>query len=158
MKSVNVNTDGIEIIEHEKTGIALISVDKQGENSIIVVSGANSEITKEIIDRNIHLIEEADIIVMQLEIPIQTVCYVAKLAKEKGKMVVLDPAPARKDLPEELFSNIDIIKPNETEIEILSDIKIENKEDYIKAAKELLYKGVKTVIITLRKRWFYSSD
>lgn len=149
LNSVNVNTDNITKLDNINTGCAFINVDETGENSIVVVSGANQKITKEMIDNNINLIEEADIIVMQLEIPIEVVTYAAKLAKERGKLVILDPAPAVSDLNEELFSNIDIVKPNETEIEILSGIETKSKDDIIKAAKILIEKGVNTVIVTL---------
>ncbi len=150
LSSVNVNTSGVEVIENTDTGIAVISVDRQGENCITVIPGANNLVTKESIDKNINLIEESDIIVMQLEIPIDTVCYITKIAKEKNKLIVLDPAPAKANLPIDLYKNIDIIKPNEIELEIISGMKIENEQDVIKAANIILDKGVKTVIATLR--------
>jgi len=149
LNSVNVNTDKIEKLENVNTGCAFINVDKNGENSIVVVSGANKKITTETINNNINLIEQADIIVMQLEIPIEVVEYVAKIAKEKGKIVILDPAPAIPNLSRELLSNVDIIKPNETEIQIVSGMQIESIEDMVKAARSLIDNGVKTVIVTL---------
>lgn len=152
LKSVNVNTDAVIKMENSNTGCAFINVDKNGENSIVVVSGANKKITKEMIDKNIHKIEEADIIVMQLEISIEIVAYIAKLAKQMNKIVILDPAPAIADLPEDLLKNIDIIKPNETEIEIISGIKTITNEDIINAANKLIDKGVKNVIVTLGEK------
>lgn len=149
LNSVNVNTNNIIKLEDIQTGSAFINVDKNGENSIVVVSGANGKITKETIDSNINLIEKADIIVMQLEIPLEVVEYASKLAKQKGKLVILDPAPARPNLSEELLSNIDIIKPNETEIQILSGIEAKANEEIIRAARSLIEKGVDTVIVTL---------
>jgi len=149
LQSVNVNTERVEVLKGQTTGLAVIHVDQHGENCIVVIPGANSLVTKDMIDKNINAIEEADIVVMQLEIPIETIQYVCKIAKEKGKMVVLDPAPARNDLPEELFKDVDIIKPNETEIEILSGIEVKNEKDIIVGANKLLEKGVKTVIATL---------
>lgn len=149
LKSAHVNTKKIFKMNGVTTGNAFINVDKSGENSIVVVSGANEKITKDFIDSNICYIKRAKIIVMQLEIPIEVVNYVAKIAKELGKIVVLDPAPARCDLPEELFSNIDIMKPNETELQTLSGIKLNNEDDILKAAQVLLSKGVKNVIVTL---------
>lgn len=149
LKSVNVGIDGIKKIQNENTGCAFINVDDRGENSIVVIGGANQKLSKEFIDNNMNLIDEASIIVMQLEIPINVVTYVAKIAKQKEKIVIIDPAPARGDLPDELFKNIDIIKPNETEIEILSGQVINSEEDLNKAALLLINKGVKNVIITL---------
>lgn len=149
LKSVNVNTDGIITMPNENTGCAFVNVDEHGENSIVVVGGTNQKITKQMIDEHSELIDEADIIVMQLEIPIDVVAYIAKLAKDKGKYVILDPAPARADLPDELFKNIDIIKPNETEVQILTCKKAETIEELVEAGKVLLKKGVKNVIVTL---------
>ena len=149
LKLAHVNTKKIFKMNDVNTGNAFINVDKSGENSIVVVSGANEKITKEFIDNNICYIKRAKIIVMQLEIPIEVVTYVAKIAKELGKIVVVDPAPARCDLPDELFSNVDIMKPNETELQTLSGINLNNEEDILKGAKILLNKGVKNVIVTL---------
>lgn len=151
LNAVNVNTSGIVKLDNINTGCAFINVDETGENSIVVISGANEKMTKELVDNNINLIEEADIIVMQLEIPVETVTYIAKIAKEKGKLVILDPAPAIANLSSELLSNVDIIKPNETEVQTLSGIKANSKDDIVKAAKSLLEKGANTVIVTLGK-------
>jgi len=149
LNSVNVNTTGIIKINNANTGCAFIHVDRTGENSITAISGANKEISIDLIDSNIDKIDNADIIVMQLEIPIDVITYVAKIAKQKNKIVILDPAPARSDLPDELFKNIDIIKPNETEIQILTGIQTNTEDEIINAAKSLLKKGIKTIIVTL---------
>lgn len=149
LSSANVNIKNIIKLNNENTGCAFINVDENGENSIIVISGANGKITADIINNNIELIDKADIIVMQLEIPIKIVELIAKIAKEKGKTIILDPAPAVPNLNESLLTNIDIIKPNETEIQILTGIKITSEEDIIKAGKLLISKGVKNVIVTL---------
>lgn len=151
LNAVNVNTSGIVKLDNINTGCAFINVDETGENSIVVISGANGKMTKELVDNNINLIEEADIIVMQLEIPVETVTYIAKIAKEKGKLVILDPAPAIANLSSELLSNVDIIKPNETEVQTLSGIQANSEDDIVRAAKSLLEKGANTVIVTLGK-------
>lgn len=143
LKEVNVNDKNIKEINYS-TGVAFVTVDEGGENSIIVISGANSKVDKSFIDENIALIKDSDIIVMQLEIPIDTVLYVSKLAKEYDKTVILDPAPARNDLPLELYKNIDIIKPNETEVLTLT-----GKDDIGNASLDLIEKGCKNVIVTL---------
>ena len=149
LKSVNVNTNGIKIKDDISTGVAFVNVDSNGENNIIVIPGANNKITTSFIDENITLIKEADIIVMQLEIPADVVMYIARLAKEYNKFVVLDPAPAINNLDEELYKYIDIIKPNETELAILTNSNPSSKEEIIKCAKILNNKGVKNVIVTL---------
>lgn len=148
LKAVGVDTTHIARINGVNTGIALINVNEHGDNSIIVVQGANKYVSKEYIDRNLKVIEESDIVIFQLEIPIETVTYAAKKAKELGKTVILDPAPAPDDLPAELLSNVDIIKPNETELVKLTGIE-EVDSCISKAVDSIKKQGVKTVIVTL---------
>lgn len=152
LNSVNVNTNNIVKLDNVNTGCAFITVDNNGENCITVISGANEKLNENMIYNNKHIITEADIIIMQLEIPLEIVNLVAKIAKEHNKFVILDPAPAVSNISDELLKNIDIIKPNETEIEILSGQKIESNEDVINAARLLIQKGVKNVIVTLGKK------
>ena len=149
LMSVGVSLTGVKTLDNCNTGVAFVAVSKIGENSIIAISGANSKITIDDIDNNIELIKEADIILMQLEIPLDVVKYVSSLAHANNKLVVLDPAPARSDLDSSLYSNVDIMKPNETELEILSGISINNDNDIIVAAKKLVEQGVKNVIVSL---------
>lgn len=149
LNSVNVNTDNILKLNNVNTGCAFIHVDETGENSITVVSGANAKITEEMINKNISLIKNADIVVLQLEIPLEVNILVAKIAKQYGKLVILDPAPADANLSEELLKNVDIIKPNETEIQILTGIESNEEKDIVNAAYTLINKGVKNVIVTL---------
>jgi len=155
LKSVNVATESIQKLKDENTGNAFITVDNTGQNRIVVVSGANQKITKEYIDKNLDLIKESDIIVMQLEIPLDVVIYIADICKQYNKFVVLDPAPAIPMLPQELLRNIDIIKPNETELKVISGIDINSEEDIVNAGKELIKKGVKNVIVTLGENGSY---
>lgn len=150
LKSVNVNTNGIKVIDGEKTGCAFVNVDKSGENNIVVVGGSNLLVDKKLIDENINLIDEADIIVMQLEIPLDVVAYVKEIALSKNKVVIIDPAPAQYNI-EEILDGVDIIKPNNTELEIISGMKIYNDNDIVKAAKKMIKSGVKNVIVTLGK-------
>ncbi|MGM9988118.1 MAG: ribokinase [Bacillaceae bacterium] len=149
LKSVGVDTSGVEILETAPTGNAFITVNEQGENSIIVIQGANSMLSTEMIDKHIEMIDECDMVIMQLEIPLEVVSYVVKLAKERNKRVLLDPAPARCDIPNELFQHIDIVKPNETELQTLVGRQLTSKEDLVSGARELLNRGIKTVIVTL---------
>lgn len=149
LQSVGVGTSGIEVIQGTHTGNAFISVDEKGENSIIVVQGANSKLTTEMIDKHRDLIENADIIIMQLEIPLEVVKYVKRLGKVKNKIVILDPAPAKENLTEDFFEGIDIVKPNETELQTLTGKKLFTREELSMGAKELLDKKIQTVIVTL---------
>lgn len=154
LSSVHVDTTKIIKKDGVSTGIALITVNGDGDNSIIVVSGANAMLTKEDIDNNMGLIKSSDIILLQLEIPIDTVCYAAERAKEFGKTVILDPAPAPKCFPEELYTYIDIIKPNETELSMLTGI--DDVEEHLeRAAAMIRRKGVKNVLVTLGEKGVY---
>lgn len=149
LKSVGVDTRGVKILDYTTSGLAIIPVDKNGENSIIVIPGANYELSVDYINQNIDLIDECDIIIAQLEIPLHVVEYLADITKRKDKIFVLDPAPAVKNLPEKVIKNVDIMKPNETELQILTGMTTDNEENIIKAARSLINRGVRTVIVTL---------
>ncbi|MCG8538330.1 MAG: ribokinase [Clostridia bacterium] len=130
------------------TGIAMIMVNDEGDNSIVVVPGANFKLTPKDIDDSLEAIEEGEIVVAQLETPIDTVRYTLKKAKELGKYSILNPAPAAR-LDDELIGYIDLLIPNETELEVLSGKAIESELDIISAAKILIDKGVKELIVTM---------
>jgi ribokinase len=142
-----VNTENILTDPNNPSGVALITVDKEAENCIVVAPGANMTLNSEDIDNAMAEIKLSEIMLMQLEIPIDTVVYAAKKGAEAGKKAVLNPAPAAK-LPDELYKNLYIITPNETETELLTGIRVKDKESAKKAALVFLEKGVNTVIIT----------
>lgn len=154
LKQAGVNVSRVIRKDDSTTGVAFITVNRDGDNSIAVVSGANAALSEKDIDDNIDLIKECDIVIFQLEIPLPTVCYAAKAAKSFGKMVILDPAPVPEKFPEELYGYIDIIKPNETELCMLTGI--EKAEKNLKKATDLLRnKGVKDVLVTLGENGVY---
>jgi len=130
------------------SGVALITVDENGENCIVVASGANAHLTPHDISTVETAIDEADFVLMQLEIPIETVEFVAKKAAEKNKKVILNPAPAR-ILSKELLQNLFVITPNETEAEIISGMKITDEASVLEAAERITELGVDNVVITL---------
>ncbi len=130
------------------SGVALITVDDNAENCIVVASGANATLSANDLQKTKTVIENASIILMQLEIPLETVEYVARTASAKGVKVILNPAPACY-LPDSLLKNISILTPNKTEAEMLSGIKVNSKVSAEKAARKIKERGVETVIITL---------
>ena len=130
------------------TGVALITVDNNAQNSIVVSPGANFEVKEEDIDNNIESIKNSDIVVLQLETPLNTIKYALKKSKELNKYTILNPAPALK-LDDEIIKNVDLLTPNETELEIISGVSIETEEDIQKAAQIMIEKGVKELIVTL---------
>jgi len=139
--------DGLDVQGIRRTdspsGNALITVDPQGENTILVYPGANGDVTPDWVQHQESIIQEADWVMLQLEIPMESVLKAAKLAKKLKKKVLLNPAPAA-ELPEELISMVDILTPNETELALLSGVAgIEEGADV------LLGKGVQMVVVTL---------
>ncbi|MDZ4991396.1 ribokinase [Clostridium perfringens] len=134
--------------EVEPTGIALIMVNDNGNNSIIVNAGSNMTLTRDEIHSAEEVIKESEIIISQFETHEDITIEAFKIAKENGKVTILNPAPAKK-IKEELLKYTDIIVPNETEAELLTGIEIKDIEDAKEAGKIFLDKGVKFVIITL---------
>jgi ribokinase len=130
------------------SGVALIFVDERGENSIGVASGANANLSPSDIQTAKEYIASAGIVLMQLEIPIETVKAAATVAAEQGVPVILNPAPAR-SLSDDLLRHVSILTPNESEAELLTGVNVETENDSERAAIVLLAKGVETVIITL---------
>ena len=149
LESVGVDTSSIEVISGGATGQAFITVDDEGENSIIVIQGTNGDVTRETIHKYISRVQESDIVIMQLEIPVDTVQYIKELANQMGQIVIIDPAPAQADLPDSFWKGVDFIKPNESELEILTGKTMDTVEDIKKGARKMLEKGVKGVIVTL---------
>ncbi len=136
------------------SGVALITVDEKGENSIVVASGANGKLNEADIIKAKEAIEEAGIVLLQLEVPLPAVTFAAKLASELGKKVVLNPAPAQA-LPSELYTHLHLITPNESEAFLLTGIEVNDTESAEKAADMLLSFGVENVIITLGSQGAY---
>jgi ribokinase len=139
------------------SGIALILVDDEGENSIAVASGANAELSTADIALAKEAIVSASVLLLQLEIPITTVEAAASLAAEVGVRIILNPAPAC-PLDEKFLKTVSIITPNETEVELLTGVKISDGASLTKAAEKLLRRGVETVIITLGARGAFLAD
>lgn len=132
----------------QPSGVALITVDSKGENCIVVASGANASLDTTDISSAKNEIESGDILLMQLEIPMETVEYAAELAFRKGVKVILNPAPAR-TLSDQLLKKLYILVPNKSEAEILSGVKVSDWESAKDAARVIHEKGVRIVIITL---------
>ena len=145
------------IIEDEEnnTGAAFIFVDtKSGDNAIIIAPGAAGKITPDILHHNKPLITESRIFMTQLEQPVEVALEGLKLAREHGKITILNPAPAA-SLPDEIFGLCDYITPNETETEALTGLPVHTLEEAEKAAHALAQKGVGTPIITMGAQGAY---
>lgn len=149
----NLANNGVDTASVQKTdkptGAAVITV-CGGDNHIILDVGANGEVTPELVKANETLIDWADIVVMQYEIPVESDILCAKLAHEKGKTVILNPAPV-KEVDRELYKYIDIIIPNEFEAQLITGIYPDTSENAAKAIKALKELGCKNALVTLGK-------
>lgn len=152
-----MNTEAVMIEEGVPTGIAMIQVAATGENSICISAEANGCLSPARIQPHHHLIENADTLLMQLETPIETIEAAAKVAKQSGTRVVLNPAPAQ-PLSDDLLQLVDMITPNETEAELLTGVKVEDMASAQKAADVLHTKGIKQVMITLGSQGVWLSQ
>ncbi|MGI5174251.1 ribokinase [Treponema sp. OMZ 840] len=152
LSSAGVDTSHLLVRKDKSTGLAWITVNDEGDNSIIVIPGANATVTERDIAAHDCLIRDCDILLCQLEIPLKTVVYAAKRARELGKTVILDPAPVPQQFPEELYSYIDIIKPNENEAAQLLGEQVKGCEE---ASDKLRAKGIQNVLITLGPKGAY---
>lgn len=157
LKKAGVKVSRLICREEASTGLAMITVNQDGDNSIVVVSGANATLLPKDIDENMDLMEACDVVIFQLEIPVETVCYAARLAKSLGKTVILDPAPVPKQFPEELYQYVDIIKPNETELGMLTGL-TNVEENLPEAVAKLRSRGAKDVLITLGEKGVYLDE
>ena len=133
------------------TGVASILIDADGDNSIVLVPQANMRLTIEDIEQASESIATADILLLQLEVPIAASRRAAEIAKSNGATVVLNPAPAQ-ELPDDFLAQVDILTPNEVETESLSGVRVSTATDAERAAKVLLNKGLSAVILTLGER------
>ena len=146
-----INIEHIISDSGSPSGVALIFVGKNGENSIAVASGANGNLSSNDILNAKEVFAEASVLVMQLETPIETIQTAAELASKSGVRVILNPAPARA-LPDSLLRHVSIITPNETEAELLTGIKVDSPAAAKEAADKLIARGIETVIMTLGSR------
>ena len=154
--------DGMDIqavmaIDGTTTGVAMIWVSADGENCIGISAGANAELTPARLQPHLPLINEADVLLMQLESPLNTVEAAAQAARAAGTKVILNPAPAQ-PLSESLLRLIDVITPNETEAQALTGVVVNTEADAQKAANILHDYGIATVLITLGAKGVWLSE
>ncbi len=149
-----INVDYVVRDQKSPSGVALIFVAQNGENSIAVASGANSRLLPADLMKAKRAFAQASVVVMQLETPLPTVEAAAKLAAAAGARVILNPAPAR-PLPNSLLRRVFLLTPNETEAQLLTGLAVNNEAAAAKAAEALLARGVQNVIITLGARGAY---
>lgn len=152
-----IDTTFILTDKNHPSGVALISVDAKGENSIVVAPGANAELSILKVEQALKAINDEAILLLQLEIPLETVEYVIEQGHHKNLKAILNPAPANR-LSDDVFKHIFVITPNESEAELLTGIRLTNLESTQEAAEVLHSKGVKNVVITLGAKGAYLSN
>jgi len=156
-KKEKVNTNHVIQTGEAPSGVALIMVDDDGNNSIVVAPGANQTLLPADVKKAESDIASCGAVVAQLEVPLETIEFAAKMANDLKVPFVLDPAPAR-ELSPELLSMVDVLTPNETEAQILTGIEVTDEESARAAAANLLERDVKTVIITLGDKGYLLAD
>lgn len=143
-----IDVSGIQIISGKASGIAMITVNKEGENKIVVAPGTNAELSIGHVVSMLKEDQEACLVLTQLETPIATLIHLSKICKEKKWPMILNPAPAQA-LPKVILDGLFLITPNETEAKLLTGITVEDESSAMVAASSLMDKGVKNVIITM---------
>ena len=150
-ESFGIDSTFVEIVKNTSNGVAPIFVDKEGNNSILIIKGANAFFKRDDVDKAKEKILESDLVLMQLEIPIDTVYYAIELCSNNDIPVLLNPAPGAQ-LDFEYIKKVLFFIPNETELEIITGMPVSTVEDIKKAAIWLVGRGVKNVIITLGEK------
>lgn len=149
---IGMHIEYVYLDDDASTGMGGIFLDSKGQNSIIIVAGANNNVSRQDIDRMEETIKGAKILGAQFEVPVDTVCYAIRMASQAGVRTLLDPAPVAEFDPE-LYHDISIIKPNEYEAEMLTGIPVTDVESAVKAGQWFLNSGVKeAAIITLGEK------
>lgn len=144
-----IDCQAVTPVSGESTGVALIVVDDSSQNAIVIVAGGNGHVTASVVDSFDALLSGAEVIICQLEVPLDTVGHVLKRGHELGKTVILNPAPASGPLPAEWFAWIDYLIPNESEATALTGLPVDSTASADAAASALLKAGVSKVIVTL---------
>lgn len=144
-----IDLSGVQTLEKQATGQAYIIVDDQGENSIMIHSGANNAFTPQQVKEHAEVIKASDFVVAQFESTLESTIEAFSIAREAGVKTILNPAPALEDVPEELLRVTDMIIPNETETEILTGIQVTDESSLKAAAEHLHQLGIEAVIITI---------
>jgi ribokinase len=152
LKSFGVDTRHVGKVEGKSSGVAPIFVEQSGENSILIVKGANADLLPAEVDKAAADLKQCGLILMQMEVPVETVYHTIAFAAENGIETILNPAPAAANLDPERIRQVTFLVPNESELALLSGLPTDTDDDIVKAARSLIARGIRTVIVTLGGR------
>jgi ribokinase len=152
LEGLGIDTRYVKRVAGKSSGVAPIMVEPSGENSILIVKGANAELSPGDIEGAAEVLKTCDLILLQLEIPLETVYAAIAFGKRQGVKTLLNPAPATPELDPERIRDVSFFVPNETELAILTGLPVETEAQIAAAARSLIDKGVGTVIVTLGSR------
>lgn len=152
LKAAGVDTRYVGRVPGRSSGVAPIMVDPSGENSILIVKGANNDLLPADIEAAAEDLKRCDLILLQLEVPVETVYAALAFGKRHGVRTLLNPAPALPDLDPEQVKLATFLVPNETELAILTGLPVETVEEIAAAARALIAKGIETVVVTMGSR------
>jgi ribokinase len=147
-----IDTRFIDRVPGTSSGVAPIFVEPSGENSIFIIKGANALLTPEDVDRAAPALKECDLIVMQLEVPLETIYHTIEFGARHGIETLLNPAPAPADLNPSRIEAVTFLVPNQTELATISGMPVNDEAEAEAAARALIGRGIKTVIVTLGAR------
>jgi len=153
LQKEGINVDTVQRDRESPSGVALILVDERGENLISVAPGANARLSTQDIDRCLGIIQSADVVLLQLEIPLDTVYHTIEVAQAAGRTIILNPAPAPQEpIPSEILAKVSILIPNETELAMMAIHPVRSDPEAEEAAHIMLDKGVNAVVLTRGNR------
>ncbi|WP_313615803.1 ribokinase [Agrobacterium sp.] len=147
LKSFGVDTRHVGKVEGKSSGVAPIFVEQSGENSILIVKGANADLLPAEVDKAANDLKQCGLILMQMEVPVETVYHTIAFAAENGIETILNPAPAAANLDPERIRQVTFLVPNESELALLSGLPTDTDDDIVKAARSLIARGIRTVML-----------
>jgi ribokinase len=152
LAAFGVDTTHVKRVPGRSSGVAPIMVEPSGENSILIVKGANADLSPADVDAAAESLKTCDLILLQLEVPLETVYAAIAFGKAHGVKTVLNPAPATPELDLAKIRDVSFFTPNETELAILTGLPVDSEEEIATAARQLIAKGIETVIVTMGAR------
>ena len=152
LASFGIDTTHVHRVKGRSSGVAPIVVDPSGANAILIIKGANADLSPADVDEAAEALKNCDLILLQLEVPLETVYAAIAFGKANGIKTLLNPAPATPALDLARIVNVDFFVPNETELAILSDMPVDSESEIVAAARSLLDRGLKTIVVTMGGR------